>query len=168
MRIRLVLLCIAVLLASCSSNQDWRTASRDLPGSPPIRPRLPRPCCMSTELTPGAGGAGSPSIPGSLPNAPGKIPTRSTMWSAGERTGAIRSWALPRDAPDRHWYGARPVCSWNTGARCGRDDRGRGPRRQKLPVANGIQGLSGPNSNTFVAWIGRQVPELGLDCLFPP
>lgn len=35
MRIRLAVLCVAALLAACSQNQDWRTASREPAGIAP-------------------------------------------------------------------------------------------------------------------------------------
>jgi hypothetical protein len=40
-----------------------------------------------------------------------------------------------------------------------------GPPRT-YPWPTEYKAFPGPNSNTFVAWIGRQVPELGLDLPF--
>ncbi len=37
---------------------------------------------------------------------------------------------------------------------------------RSYPWASEYRVFPGPNSNTFVAWIGRQVPELGLDLPF--
>ena len=34
---------------------------------------------------------------------------------------------------------------------------------KSYPWATEYKAFPGPNSNTFVAWIGRQVPQLGLD-----
>lgn len=69
--------------------------------------------------------------------------------------------------PDRHWYGARPQLLTDH----------RGPQAQALieriesaieryPWGDTYRVWPGPNSNTFVAWVAREVPELGLD--LPP
>lgn len=68
------------------------------------------------------------------------------------------------DAPDRRWYGAEPMLLTQR----------RGPGVDALidrieaavrsyPWSRSYRIWPGPNSNTFVAWIARQVPELGLD-----
>lgn len=68
------------------------------------------------------------------------------------------------DLPDRLWYGNRPELLL--------DIRG-APAEALLPrVLQAVQDYPyprdytlwpGPNSNTFTAWIARQVPELGLE-----
>lgn len=66
--------------------------------------------------------------------------------------------------PDRPWYGNRPTLLLDI----------RGVQAESLidriseaatsyPWANDYTAWPGPNSNTFIAWIGREVPELGLD-----
>lgn len=68
------------------------------------------------------------------------------------------------DAPDRRWYGAEPMLL----------AQHRGPEVDALidridaaarsyPWSRSYRLWPGPNSNTFVAWIAREVPELGLD-----
>lgn len=67
-------------------------------------------------------------------------------------------------APDRRWYGAQPMLLMQR----------RGPGVDTLidHIEEAVRGYPwsrtyrlwpGPNSNTFVAWIARQVPALGLD-----
>ena len=68
------------------------------------------------------------------------------------------------DAPDRRWYGAEPML---LAQRRGPEvdaliDRIEGAVRS-YPWARSYRLWPGPNSNTFVAWIARQVPEIGLD-----
>jgi hypothetical protein len=69
--------------------------------------------------------------------------------------------------PDRHWYGAAPELLVEH----------RGPAAQALieridaavhryPWPDAYRAWPGPNSNTFVAWVAREVPGLGLD--LPP
>ncbi len=66
--------------------------------------------------------------------------------------------------PDRSWYGNEPSLIL--------DLRGDGVDAiirkvdaaiKAYPWANNYEIYPGPNSNTFVAWVGLQVPELGLD-----
>lgn len=72
--------------------------------------------------------------------------------------------ATSTDAPDRRWYGAQPMLLLQH----------RGPGVDTLidHIEEAVRGYPwsrtyrlwpGPNSNTFVAWIARRVPELGLD-----
>jgi len=70
---------------------------------------------------------------------------------------------IDRMGPDNYWFGARPHLLL--------ERRGAGVdaliERVRAAVANypypgAYRAWPGPNSNTFVAWIARQVPELGL------
>lgn len=72
-----------------------------------------------------------------------------------------------RDLPDRRWYGATPELYLDL----------RGPEVEALidkveaavesyPYKRHYRAWPGPNSNTFTAWVARQVPELRLD--LPP
>src|SRR5205823_8700730 len=71
---------------------------------------------------------------------------------------------IDRMGPDNYWFGARP--------RIVLDRRGAGvdqliERAQaaiaSYPYPHDYRAWPGPNSNTFMAYIARQVPELGLD-----
>ncbi len=66
--------------------------------------------------------------------------------------------------PDRNWFGSRPQLLVDL----------RGPDAGRLipevqaaaasyPFSHDYRLWPGPNSNTFTAWVGRQVPELGLE-----
>ncbi len=74
---------------------------------------------------------------------------------------------IREDVPDRHWYGNPPEILV--------DLRGDGVDEiiNKIhkasiayPFAHEYRMWPGPNSNTYVAWVARQVPELRLD--LPP
>ena len=74
---------------------------------------------------------------------------------------------IKRDIPDRIWYDAIPELLV--------DVRGEGVDEliekidnaaKTYPYRNTYSVWPGPNSNTFIAWIGRLVPELRLD--LPP
>jgi len=69
--------------------------------------------------------------------------------------------------PDRFWYGERPYLI--------REYRGEGVDKliatvdraaKSYPWKDAYSAFPGPNSNTFIAWIARQVPELGLELPF--
>lgn len=70
---------------------------------------------------------------------------------------------VDRMGPDNYWFGARPELLL--------DRRGPGVDRLIRQVEAAIKTYPwpdtyttwpGPNSNTFTAWVGRQVPDLGL------
>lgn len=72
-----------------------------------------------------------------------------------------------QDIPDRRWYDAEPILIKHL--------QGDGVDAliekvdaavQRYPYADQYRAYPGPNSNTFTAWVGRQVPELQLD--LPP
>ena len=72
--------------------------------------------------------------------------------------------SIERDVPDRHWYGKRPEVL--------ADLRGEAAINQihqaalDYPFPKQYRVWPGPNSNTFVAWIARNVPSLRAD--LPP
>jgi hypothetical protein len=104
-------------------------------------------------------------------------------WIAVKRSGApayrryeVMGWGVDRGAPavrvdrtgpDNHWFGARPLLLV--------DRRGEGVDAlidrievavASYPYPDFYRTWPGPNSNTFVAHVGREVPELRLD--LPP
>ncbi len=72
--------------------------------------------------------------------------------------------AVNRHAPDAQWYGNAPTLLVDLR---GAEAEALLPRVQAAiddyPFASTYRTWPGPNSNTFVAHIGRSVPELGLD-----
>jgi len=75
--------------------------------------------------------------------------------------------AIHNGIPDRYWYGKRPeLLSELRGA--GVDDiiRRIDAAARRYPYQGEYIIYPGPNSNTFTAWVARQVPELKLD--LPP
>ena len=74
---------------------------------------------------------------------------------------------IEQDLPDRYWYGERP--------RLLKDFKGEGVDKliasvdraaKSYPWPDTYTAFPGPNSNTFIAWITREVPELGLKLPF--
>ena len=74
---------------------------------------------------------------------------------------------IHRDIPDRYWYGAKPrllKAHRGPAAEILIDAVDAAARRYPWPREYKV--FPGPNSNTFVAWIAREVPELELDLPF--
>lgn len=82
-------------------------------------------------------------------------------WNVRRGRSAVVSSA---EAPDRAWYGNSPELLNDLR---GPEAEGLIPRIEaavaSYPYPHTYRGWPGPNSNTFVAWIGRQVPELRLN-----
>jgi len=153
-----------LLLTGCSSGDDWRTASRESAGIAPD-PGITREAVLQIY------GADAWGWPGWF-----AIHT----WIAAKRTGQgsymvydVISWRakdgqpvmrIYQDIPDRNWFGARP--------RVLKEYRGKGvdelidavdQAARAYPWKTTYKTFPGPNSNTFTAWIAKQVPELELD-----
>lgn len=163
----ILLIVTLALVTACSLNRDWRTASRD-----------------SARIAPD---------PGATKEAVLQVYGASTWgwrgwfaihtWIAAKHTGEtsytvyeVIGWrknrGLPlvrieKDLPDRYWFGEKP--------RLLKEHRGNGVDQlitkvdeaaRAYPWADTYEAFPGPNSNTFTAWVGRQVPELGLELPF--
>lgn len=85
-------------------------------------------------------------------------------WGVERGIPAVR---VDRMGPDNHWFGAAPELILD---RRGPEVEALIPKIEKAirdyPWPSDYVIWPGPNSNTFTAWIGRQVPELRLD--LPP
>lgn len=69
--------------------------------------------------------------------------------------------------PDRHWYGAVPqLLAEHRGPAAQAMIERITSAVQRYPWPDQYRAWPGPNSNTFVAWVAREVPELALD--LPP
>jgi uncharacterized protein YceK len=104
-------------------------------------------------------------------------------WIAAKRTGEesytvydVVGWRshhgqpvmmIKQDVPDRYWFGAKP--------RLLKEHRGVGVDKMidavnmaahDYPWKTTYKVFPGPNSNTFTAWIAKQVPKLELDLPF--
>jgi hypothetical protein len=155
---------ILLLLAACSADEDWRTASREPAGLAPAASRTDE-AVLQAYAAPAWSWRGWFAV---------------HTWIAAKRSGEsfytvyeVIGWRqrrgmpvvrIERDAPDRFWYGERP--------RLLVDRRGAGvdalidkveQAARSYPWPRTYRAFPGPNSNTFTAWIARQVPGLELD-----
>jgi hypothetical protein len=165
---RLVLLmALALTLAACSGGGDWRTASRQSAGIAPD-PQRTREAVLQVYGAPAWGWRGWFAIHTWIA-AKG---TGENSYTVYEVIGWRQRRGLPvlrieQDLPDRYWFGERP--------RLLKEHRGEGVDRliasvdraaRNYPWSATYEAFPGPNSNTFTAWVAREVPELGLDLPF--
>ncbi|WP_417551734.1 DUF3750 domain-containing protein [Marinomonas fungiae] len=167
MKKRLTILALAALISACS-NSDWRTASREPAG---IAPDPQQEQAAVIEVY----GADAFSWRGWF-----AIHT----WIATKEAGAdqykvheVVGWRVQRGqsalysyntaTPDRYWFGAKPekllsIKGEKAAELIPKIDK----EVEDYPWKNDYKVFPGPNSNTFPAWIGQKVPELGLDLPF--
>lgn len=154
------------MLNGCSSN-DWRTATRESAGTAPDPSSTNEGILLVY-------GADAWSWRGWF-----AIHT----WIAAKRTGEasytvydVVGWRgnngqpvlrIAHDIPDRYWYGAKPKTLL--------ERRGAGvdelitaveKAAHSYPWKTTYRAFPGPNSNTFTAWVVKQVPELQLSLPF--
>ena len=159
-------LALLLSLFGCSDG-DWRTASREPAGIAPDPVRTDE-AVLQVYAASAWGWRGWFAV---------------HTWIAAKRSGAenytvyeVVGWRQHRgqpvvriaeDAPDRYWYGEKPRLLVSH----------RGPEADALieqvdraarayPWPETYKAFPGPNSNTFTAWIAREVPALELDLPF--
>ncbi|MGB2063832.1 MAG: DUF3750 domain-containing protein [Marinomonas gallaica] len=164
------ILCVATLatLLSACSNSDWRTASREPAGIAPAPDQEP-------EAVIEVYGADAFSWRGWF---------AVHTWIATKEAGAseykvheVVGWRVKRGqpalysymttTPDRYWFGAKPEKILSIkGDKAAELIPKIDQAVQDYPWKNDYTVFPGPNSNTFPAWVGLQVPELKLDLPF--
>ena len=157
---------LLLLLPGCTS-KDWRTASREPAGIAPD-PGLIREAVLQVYGASTWGWRGWFAIHTWI----AAKPTNQASYTVYEVIGWRQRRGLPvvrieKDLPDRFWFGEQP--------RLLKEYRGEGVDRlisavdraaKSYPWPDTYTAFPGPNSNTFTAWIAKQVPELGLELPF--
>ena len=165
---KLLLFGVALVILACSSaGKDWRTASREPAGIAPD-PLATKEAVLQVYGADAWGWRGWFAI---------------HTWIAAKHTGEpsytvyeVIGWrqrrGLPvvrieKDLPDRYWFGERP--------RLLKEHRGAGVDEliaavdraaRSYPWPEAYTAFPGPNSNTFTAWVARQVPALDVSLPF--
>ena len=160
---------LLILFAPTScSNSDWRTASREPAGIAPS-PELVQDAVIEVYAADAFSWRGWFAVHTWLAfkeqGAKEYQVYEVVGWRVRSGLPALRNFKTA--SPDRYWYGARPEKVLSI--------QGDKARRlipdivaaiDRYPWANEYTVFPGPNSNTFPAWIGLQVPELELDMPF--
>ena len=157
---------LTLTLAGCRAG-DYRTASREPAGIAP-NPATTKEAVIQVYGASTWGWRGwfaiHTWIACKLPNAESYTVYEVIGWRQHRGLPAMR---IEKDLPDRYWFGERP--------RLLKDFRGDGVDKlilavdkaaKSYPWPNTYTAFPGPNSNTFTAWIAKQVPELGLELPF--
>jgi len=163
-----IALCISlfIFLAGCA-DRDWRTASREPAGIAPD-PVQTSEAVLQAYAAPAWGWRGWFAVHTWIATKRTAEQTYTVYEVIGwrERRG-LPVLRIERDAPDRFWFGEKPQLLV--------DRRGEGvdeligkveQAAQSYPWPRTYRAFPGPNSNTFTAWIARQVPGLELDLPF--
>lgn len=163
----LIVVTMLSLLSGCTQS-DWRTASRESAGLA-LDPATDTQASIEIYAADAYSWRGWFAVHTWLAIKPENAPTYTVY--------EVVSWALTKNSPalteyetitpDRYWYGAKPEKILSI----------QGARATELipkvliavnyyPWANEYTLFPGPNSNTFPAWVGLQVPELELTMPF--
>jgi hypothetical protein len=160
-------LLIALLgLTGCSA-KDWRTASRESAGMAPD-PAVTREAVLLVYGARAWGWRGWFAIHTWI----AVKPTDAASYTVYDLVGWRQHRGVPlvgieKDLPDRCWYGEKP--------RLLKEHRGEGVdaliaavdrAAKSYPWPTTYRAFPGPNSNTFTAWIAKEVPQLGLKLPF--
>ena len=157
----------AALTGMAEVKKDWRTASREPLGIAPAPADHPEPLIQVYGARAwGWRGAFAVHtwISYKRAGATDYVTYEVIGWRAFHGTSALSRREGP---PDRRWFGAEPEIY--------ADIRGPGVEAlidrleataETYPYAHGYRTFPGPNSNTFIAAMGRALPELKLD--LPP
>ena len=157
----LSILCVVLFISACSNN-DWRTASRQ-PAGIATTPNEDNRAIIEFYAADAFSWRGwfavHPWIAIKEENASEYSVYEVIGWQVRQGLPAIRQYQTL--TPDRYWYGSKPELLLSI-----KGDKAAMliPKIQKAialyPWANEYSVFPGPNSNTFVAWICLQVPEL--------
>ncbi len=163
----LLVVLAGALLYGCGANRDWATASRESAGIAPD-PGQTEEAVLHVYGADAFGWRGWFAIHTWIA-AKRAEEDHYTLYDVVGWRGRYggRVVRIYRDIPDRYWYGARPeLIKAHTGAEAESLIDQVDSAARAYPWANTYKAFPGPNSNTFVAWIGREVPELDLDLPF--
>ena len=162
-----VLLSLLLVLSSCTSGKDWRTASREPAGLAPD-PATTREAVLQVYGARAWGWRGwfaiHTWIAAKHSNDPAYTVYEVIGWRERRGLPVVR---IEQDLPDRFWFGEKPQLL--------KEHRGKGvdelitavdSAARSYPWSTTYNAFPGPNSNTFTAWIARQVPALNLTLPF--
>ena len=164
---RFGLLMLASLISACSSD-GWRTASREPAGIAPS-PEKQKDAVIEVYAADAYSWRGwfavHTWIATKEQNADRYKVYEVVGWRLNRGLPALTEYQTP--TPDRYWFGAKPEKLLSIQ---GEQARTLIPKIAQAvnayPWKNEYKVFPGPNSNTFPAWIGQQVPELGLELPF--
>lgn len=159
---------LTLAFGSANLHADWRTASHRPTGLAPDSARHPEAIVqVYASRTFGWRGAFAVHTWVAAKSAHAARYTRYEVIGWRALGGGSALSISDTQAPDAEWYGTRPwVVDQLTGARAEAVIAKLPEAAASYPWAKTYRVWPGPNSNTFVAWLGRAIPELELS--LPP
>ena len=163
----LLLLVLPLLAAACSQaslGRDWRSANRDSAGIAPRAADTPE-AVIQVYAARAFNWRGVLAVHTWLATKPAGADHYTVHQVVGWRRGGGRSVVVSTpDLPDRRWYDAEPELLLDLrGATAARLIPEVEAAIARYPHAHEYTLWPGPNSNTFVAYVGREVPGLELE-----
>ncbi|WP_438862449.1 DUF3750 domain-containing protein [Neptunicella sp.] len=161
---KLAIIVLLISLLSGCSNNNWRTASREPAGIAP-NPAIQKQAVIEVYAADAFSWRGwfavHTWIAVKQQDAADYTVYEVVGWRVKSGLPALRQYQTT--TPDRYWYGAKPekVLSIQ-GDQAARLIPQMISAIDRYPWADQYTLFPGPNSNTFPAWVGLQVPELGL------
>lgn len=161
------LLVIMTLLVSCAK-PDWRTASRKPAGIAP-KPWVEEAAVIEFYAADAFSWRGWFAVHTWVAVKPKKAVEYTVYevvgWRVNRGLPALNEFKTK--TPDRYWFGARPEKVLSiTGEKAEALIPQIIEKVKIYPWADEYTVFPGPNSNTFPAWLGQQIPELQLDMPF--
>lgn len=158
---------LALMSGEVSLDRSWYTASRDSAGLVPPAATTPE-AVVQAYAARAFDWRGAFAVHTWIAVKPENAPSYTTYEIIGWRYWRDGNGLTRREGqPDRHWFGASPRILAELR---GEEAAVAIPRIEAAvaayPFAGQYRTWPGPNSNTFTAWVGREVPALRLD--LPP
>lgn len=155
---------VGVLIAEDRMASNWRTANRDSAGIAPTPAEEPG-AVIQVYAARAYSWRGAFAVHSWIaikhPNAPQYQTHHVIGWRSNNKV------VSRYDIPDRHWFGSQPEILVDLrGAEAEAIIAKVEDAILRYPYADRYTIWPGPNSNTFVAWVAREVPDLRLE--MPP
>lgn len=162
---RVVLLLLFCLLGC--TDKDWRTASRAPAGIAPD-PALTSEAVVQVYAARAWGWRGWFAVHTWIATKPSHASTYTVYEVVGWRQHrGLPVLRIEQDIPDRLWFGEQPqLLADRRGKEAETLVEAVDQAARAYPWPETYEAFPGPNSNTFTAWVARQVPALGLELPF--
>lgn len=160
----LIIVATCLLINACNGNQDWRTASRESAGIAPL-PHAAKDAVVQVYAADAWSWRGWFAVHTWI----AAKPEDANSYTVYEVVGWRQKRGLPvvrieKDIPDRYWYGEKPrLLREHRGPEAAHLLKALDAAARSYPWPEEYRAFPGPNSNTFTAWISREVPGLNLN-----
>ena len=161
-----ILLCLVATVSGCAA-KDWRTASRESAGIAP-NPHTYKEAVLQVYGASTWGWRGWFAIHTWIAVKPANAEAYTVYevigWRQRRGLSVVR---IEKDLPDRYWFGERPrLLKEFRGEVADKLIKDVDTAARAYPWPDSYTAFPGPNSNTFTAWIAKNVPDLGLELPF--